>query len=287
VDSVREELGQPMRLARLVGEAMRAPARAATYLSNLGRTIWELTDSPAPAPWNTPVTRHRRWASARVPIGDVRAIRAKADATLNDVVLAACSGALRGFLGDHGERARPLKAMVPVSRRSDDERGDTLGNRVSLIVVDLPLELDDARERLAAVHEQTSVLKGSGLVEGAEAVLAIADQVPLFAAPLTRFVSRRIPMNLVITNIPGPPIPLYLRGARLLEVYPYVEVVDNEGLTIAVLSYDDTLFFGLTSDRDVVPDLDLLAAGIEQSFVELASAVGRKRARKAARTPAA
>ncbi len=145
-----------------------------------------------------------------------------------------------------------------------------MGNRISLIVVDLPVDEPDPLTRLKRIHERTSELKGSGLVDGAEMILKIADGITPLAAPLTRLVSRRIPMNLVITNIPGPPVPLYLRGGRLLRAYPYVEVIDDEGLTIAVLSYDDQLFFGITSDRDVIPDLDDVAEGIEKEFLALA-----------------
>ena len=116
----------------------------------------------------------------------------------------------------------------------------------------------------------TAELKGSGLVDGAHRILDIADVITPLAGPLTRYVSRTIPMNLVITNIPGPPVPLYLRGARFLRVFPYVEVIDNEGLTIAVVSYDDQLHFGITADRDVMPDLADVAASIEREFALLA-----------------
>ena len=126
--------------------------------------------------------------------------------------------------------------------------------------------------RLERIHEMTSELKGSGLVDGANAIIEIADGITPLAVPLTQFFTRQIPMNLVITNIPGPPVPLYLLGARIHRTYPYVEVVDNEGLTIAVVSYEDQLYFGITSDRDVIPDLDDLAAGIERGFAELTAA---------------
>ena len=195
--------------------------------------------------------------------------------SINDVVLAACSGALRDFLVGHDAQAdgRVLKAMVPVSLRTEDEHGDTLGNRISLIIVDLPVDEADPVARLDRVHAATQELKGSGYIDGAEAIIKIADAVTPFAVPLTQFVSRQIPMNLVITNIPGPPIPLYLLGAPIRRTYPYVEVIDNQGLTIAVVSYEDRLFFGITSDRDVIADLGDVAASIEQEFLALAAAV--------------
>lgn len=274
-DSLGEQLVRPVGLARTGMRALRAPAAAAGAVGNVGRTLWTMAAKPDPVSWNKTVTRHRRWRPARVALDDVREIKQRAGVTLNDVVVAACTTGLRRFLLDRGEDVvgRTLKAMVPVSTRAADERGDTLGNRVSMFVVDLPVGEPDPRRQLADVHAQTERLKNSGLVDGADAVIRLADGVTPVAAPLTRFVSRNIPMNLVITNIPGPPVPLWLHGARLLEVFPYVEVVDNEGLTIAVLSYSGQLLFGITSDRDVIRDLDRLAVQIEDAFAELADLV--------------
>jgi len=200
---------------------------------------------------------------------EVRSVRARHEVSINDVVLAACSGALRTFLVEHGDDHvdhRVVKAMVPVSLRGKDQHGDTLGNLVSLIIVDLPVDEPSPVARLERVHDVTSALKGSGLVDGAQRILDIADAITPLAGPLTRYVSRSIPMNLVITNVPGPPLPLYLCGARFLRIFPYVEVIDNEGLTIAVVSYDDHLHFGITADRDVMADLGEVAASIEHEF---------------------
>ncbi len=273
-DSVWGQLLRPSRLARSSIEMVTHPRPVIDATLNVVRTLTTFMDMPEPAPWNVAVTPHRRWVHADVSFDAVRQVRAEHSVSINDVVLAACSGALRQFLIEHGSgiEGRVLKAMVPVSLRSEAEHGDTLGNRVSLIVVDLPVDEPDPVIRLRRIHERTSELKGSGLVDGAEMILKIADGITPLAAPLTRLVSRRIPMNLVITNIPGPPVPLYLKGGRLLRTYPYVEVIDNEGLTIAVVSYDDQLFFGITSDRDVIPDLNDVAQGIEKEFLALAEA---------------
>jgi WS/DGAT/MGAT family acyltransferase len=270
-DTVADQLSRPMQLTRSAVRAMRAPRPAIESATNVVRTLVSFASKPDPAPWNQPVSPHRRWVHADVSLSQARAIKDARSVSLNDVVLAACSAALREFLIDHGAdtEARVLKAMVPVSTRSDHERGDTLGNLVSLIVVDLPVDEDDPLARLDRIHSITSELKGSGYVDGAQAIIRIADGITPLAVPLTQFVSRQIPMNLVITNIPGPPVPLYLLGARVLRTYPYVEVIDNEGLTIAVVSYDNRLYFGITSDRDVVPDLGRVAAGIETGFAEL------------------
>jgi len=272
-DAVREQLGQPARFARTMLGTALDPRPAIDAVTNVGRTVANFLAKPPPAPWNVPVSAHRRWVSASVPMKSVRTVRERHDVTINDVVLAACSGALRTFLIDHGDTGiedRVVKAMVPVSLRGTEEHGDTLGNLVSLIIVDLPVDEPDPVERLERIHATTSELKGSGLIDGAHRILDLVDKATPFAGPLTRFVSRTIPMNLVITNIPGPPLPLYLCGARFVRVYPYVEVIDNEGLTIAVVSYDDTLHFGITADRDVMADLGDVAASIEHEFAVLA-----------------
>jgi WS/DGAT/MGAT family acyltransferase len=273
VAAVSEQLGRPGRLARAALDTLRDPRPAIDATANVGRTVASFLAKPPPAPWNVPVGSHRRWVSATVPLAGVRTVRRRHGVTINDVVLAACSGALRSFLVEHGDvdiEHRTIKAMVPVSLRGHDEHGETLGNRVSLIIVELPVDEPDPVVRLDRVHAVTSELKGSGLVDGAHRILEIADAITPLAGPLTRYVSRTIPMNLVITNIPGPPIPLYLRGAKFLRVFPYVEVIDNEGLTIAVVSYEDQLHFGITADRDVLPDLAEVAAAIEHEFAVLA-----------------
>ncbi len=276
VDTMIEELSRPFDMVRAGAGAFRSPGRAIGTVSNVGRALASMAVKPEPVSWNTAVSPHRRWRPARVSLDRVKAIKADAGVTVNDVVVAACSCALRRFLTERGETVdgRVLKAMVPVSTRRADEHGETLGNRVSMFVVDLPVGEPDPARQLADIHAQTGALKESGLVEGAHAVIRIADGVTPLAVPLTRYVTRNIPMNLVITNIPGPPVPLWLWGAPLLEVYPYVEVVDNEGLTIAVLSYADELFFGVTSDRDVVPDLGRLCTLLEEAVAEFEPSTG-------------
>jgi WS/DGAT/MGAT family acyltransferase len=272
-DAVRDMLARPGRIARSMLDTARDPGPAIDAVTNVGRTVANFLAKPPPAPWNVAVSSHRRWVNASVPLTGVRTIRKRHNVTINDVVLAACSGALRTFLLEHGDadiEHRVIKAMVPVSLRGKDQHGETLGNLVSLIIVDLPVHEPDPLERLRQVHAMTSELKGSGLVDGAQRILDVADAITPLAGPLTRYVSRAIPMNLVITNVPGPPIPLYLRGARFVRVFPYVEVIDNEGLTIAVVSYEDELHFGITADRDVMPDLGEVAASIEHEFALLA-----------------
>ncbi len=273
-DGVISQALQPMRFGRAMLRAARNPQPAIDATKNALDTVGAFFKKPDDAPWNTDVSPHRRWVHADLSLAKAQKVKKRHGVSLNDVVLAACTGSLREFLiaRDEPVDGRVMKAMVPVSLRGDDEHGDTLGNRVSLFVVDLPVDVADPLERLERIHAMTSELKGSGLVDGADTIVQLADKIPPLAVQLSRFVTSQIPMNMVITNIPGPPMPLYIRGARIRRVYPYVEVVDNEGLTIAVVSYDGRLGFGITSDRDVVPDLADLATGIEREFKALTKA---------------
>jgi len=273
LDSVAGQLVSPTVLA---GAALRHPAHALSTATAAARAATSLFVRPTHAPWNVPVTTHRRWVSATVPLGPVRRVCDQQLVTINDVVLEACTGALRDYLFDHDEATdRTLRAVVPVSRRHDDEHEDTLGNKVSLIMIDLPVDEDDPLQRLERIHAAADELKGSDFADGAETIMTLAGEISVLAGPLARLGTRLIKMNVVITNVPGPPVPFYLRGARVLRAFPFVEVIDNAGLTIAVLSYDDRLFFGLTADRDVMVDLEVLAHGIETSATRLVEAVER------------
>jgi diacylglycerol O-acyltransferase len=271
VDSVVAQMVRPLEMVKASAGVRRAPQKVARAVGNVVGAVEDLLASAPPAPWNARVTKHRRWVGADVALDDVRAIGHRTDATVNDVVLALCTGALRDYLWRSGDDVvgRKLKALVPVSRRHHDEHGAVMGNRVSLVMVDLPIGEVDPAARLRQIHEPTLELKTSARAEGVETMLNAAGEFPLLAAPLARLISHSVPINLVITNIPGPQVPLFVRGAEVWRAYPYVEVIDNEGLTIAVVSYANRLFFGLTADRDVMPDLHLIAEGIEDGVGQL------------------
>jgi hypothetical protein len=169
--------------------------------------------------------------------------------------------------------------MVPVSVRGDSERM-ALGNRVSMVTSDLPVAEPDPRERLRFVHEHMQAMKESGVALGVETVMEMTNYLPPTTLAMTaRFVVRQRAVNLTITNVPGPQFPLYCMGARMLEAFPYVGIIDGQALMVAVLSYDGELGFGLTGDRDVLPDLAVFAEGVEAAFADLeaSTAVTTKR----------
>ena len=266
---------RPVDVAEAVVGAVRRPRRAARTAAGVVAAVADLMVPTRPAPWNVPVGRHRRWVGAEVALDDLEAIRRATGATVNDVVLALCASALGDHLAHRGEvvSGRTLKAMVPVSRRAAGEHGATLGNRVSMLVVDLPVGEADPLARLRWIQRQTAEVKASDRAEGVEALLGLAGGLSVLAAPAAHLVTHAVPMNVVVTDIPGPAGPVFIHGARVRRAHPYVEVIDREGLTIAVASYAGGLYFGLTADRDVMPDLDVIGTGLEAAVAPLCAAV--------------
>jgi WS/DGAT/MGAT family acyltransferase len=279
-----------VEIARSVRAALRVPRQVVGRLAGVGRTLATSAQRPPEMPWNAPISAHRRWENARVPLSQVKTVREAATASeltagrcsINDVVVAACSGALRSFLQGREVPVEGLvlKAMIPVSMRTEDEAG-SLGNRVSMVPADLPVGEADPLWRLRIAHENMSELKASGAAVAGEDLIRMTSYLPpTVLASASRLLARNVPVNTTITNIPGPQFPLYCMGAKMLEAFPYVGIVDGMALTIAVLSYDGNLGFGITGDRDLLPDLALLAGGIEDAFAELEEAVGAPAARK-------
>jgi diacylglycerol O-acyltransferase / wax synthase len=217
-------------------------------------------------PWNASITAHRRLALRSVPLDDVKTIKNHLDATVNDVVMAVCAGALRRYLqAADALPAEPLVAMVPVSIRSGDE-ADIWTNRVSGLVADLPTHIDDPVQRVRAVHQTMEQAKQQFDLMPADLIADLTQfAMPALAtrairmAAATRIADRlNPPVNLIISNVPGPRQPLYLAGATMKHFYPVSTVIDGQGLNITVQSYLGTLDFGLVSCRELVPDLENL-----------------------------
>ncbi|NNF64023.1 MAG: wax ester/triacylglycerol synthase family O-acyltransferase [Acidimicrobiia bacterium] len=232
-----------------------------------------------PTPFNAPITPHRRFAFGSVSLDTVKEIKSAQGTTVNDVIMAAAAGAIRRYLIDKDALPdRPLQAMVPVSVRTSDEKG-TMGNRVTTIVAMLPTDLDDPLERLQRVHEVMQVAKERDAVPADLLSDFTEFAPPAVAARAARAVARlrwadrfRTPVNLVISNIPGPNVPLYYAGARLKHLYPVSAIVDGIGLNLTLQSYMGSIDFGLVSCRDLVPDLATLLAMLEDEFAILEEA---------------
>ena len=202
-------------------------------------------------------------------------------------MLAVVTGALRGFMQQRGEPVDgvTLKAMVPVSVRRENEYGMT-GNRVAAMMASLPVYEVDPVERLRILSDELSGLKESGQAVGAEVLTQLAGFAPpTVLAQASRLQSRQRFFNLVVTNVPGPQMALYVLGRPLVDVFPLAPLARRQALCIAIMSYNGKLNFGLLGDFDAMPDLEVLAQGISDSIDELraAAGLGRRRGRRAAR----
>jgi WS/DGAT/MGAT family acyltransferase len=252
----------------------RSPAESAGRLAERVAGLSQFLGtglSPAPdCPLNQPIGAQRRFEWLSLDLNEVKAVKNALGGTVNDVVLATVAGALRSFFKGHRHERQvaDLRALVPINMRSENEAGD-LGNHVSAYLVSLPVSVANPRRRYEAARQRMQSVKASRQAVGGQ-ILAGAG-VPLLAT-LMRFADRLKTFNVVVTNVPGPPLDLYLAGAHLESVFPVVPLFVNQGLGIALFSYAGKLHFGLNADRDVLPDVADFARALAQSFNELRQA---------------
>jgi diacylglycerol O-acyltransferase len=235
--------------------------------------------------FNGRVSPHRRFAFASLPLDDVKELKDALGIKVNDVVVALCATAVRDWLLERDELPdEPLVALVPVSVRTDEERG-TFGNKVTGMILPIPTDVEDPRERLLRAHELLKGAKDQQAGLPASLMTDVSNFLPpaLFtrAARVALEVTGRIrpALNLVVSNVPGPPIPLYCAGATMLGHYPVSVVTDGVGLNITVMSYIDRLDVGIVADHDAIEDAWTMMASMEHALDDLMEAVcGRKRA---------
>ena len=254
------------RRPRILAETLAATAGALRTVAGMG--------SPPRGPFDGRVGPNRRFAMAERPFEVVRSIKDGLGGTVNDAVLTAVAGGLHTLLNHRDEptKGRTLRAMVPVSVRSPGESGD-IGNRVAPIFVDVPVGAMAPRTRLRRVRAATARIKESGMAVGADTIIGLgAFAPPALHATAARLIAQARWCNLVVSNIPAPQVPLYLAGAPLEASYPAMNLKEDCGLSLACTSASGTMAFGLTADWDPVPDLEILARGIEAAIDELAAA---------------
>ena len=279
-DAVRTLMGKPRRAleaATKMASAAGAKRRSQPPQPSEADADADVSEKPPrfeapPTPFNRALTPNRSVALVDVSLDDVKAIKSAFGTTVNDVVLAGCCASLRSWLGAHGGLPdRPLIATLPVSVRRD---GDEAGNRVSMIRVHLPIQSDDPVERLMAIHGETTREKKHHRGRGGGDVLKnVADlinnmTVPWVTTHLVGLISSqhladRVPplWNVIISNVMGPPVPLYTTGMRLSQLFPLGPPQQGSGLDITVMSVVDRLCFGANACTELVPDLQDIADG--------------------------
>jgi diacylglycerol O-acyltransferase len=238
--------------------------------------VLEFPTTAAPkTPFNGPISPHRRFAFGQLSLDAVKDVKNEYGFTVNDVVVSLCTGAVRRWLVEHDALpAEPLLAMVPVSVRTQEQFG-TFGNRVSVMVVPIATDEPDPLRRLERTHDTLMTAKDRHRALPADLLTDVTRFIPPAVAAraarttLSVLAGTRPPLNLVISNVPGPRIPLYCAGARLEAHYPVSVITDGVGLNITVMSYLDHLDFGLVADRELVPDVWSMIDGLREELAAL------------------
>jgi WS/DGAT/MGAT family acyltransferase len=279
LDELTRRANIPLSLLRTGARAISAPRKTLSTLQDaavgLGQAAKAGLVPASETPFNSPLGPHRRFDWARSEIGDMRQVEQRFGGTLNDVVLAVVAGAVRRFFIGRGLRVDDLdfRALVPVNLRRDAERG-AQGDRVSTLLAPLPLDEPDPCRRLRRVVETLRALKESKQRHGGEMVAEIADRT--FNGLMVRFARFGLhnrAANLVVANAAGPPKPVYLLGAKMLEVYPVTSLGSDQTLGVALVRYAGGLYWGFNSDWDVLPDLHDFVEGVHSEFEELRAVI--------------
>ncbi len=277
-EALLERTTAPGEIVRTARAAVRGPRRVLDGVreaaAGVGAMAWAGINAAPRSPYNRSIGPHRRCTWVRAELADLKAIKNRLGGSVNDVVLATVAGGLGRHLRRKGQNTDglELKAMVPVSVRTDVERG-ALGNRVAAMMAPLPVWCQEPVARLDVVREELEGLKEGGQAVGAQ----VLTQLTGFAPPTimdqaSRLMSRQRFFNLVVTNVPGPQFPLYLLGRELKQPFPMVPLARNQGLGIALMSYNGRINFGLVGDYDLLWDLEDVAEDLRESLAELAEA---------------
>lgn len=250
----------------------------------LARLIPELSAPTERLHFNVLYRGPQAFATARIPLAEIKAIRKVCDTSVNDVILTLVTAAVRRYVELHGDtvKGRLFRMMVPVNLRCG-ETSSELGNHISLIPVTIPLDIRNPRKLLAAVHQRTDFLKRVNAAELISLTGSLLGMIPTSTQALAGQILNQLPItpfNMVCTNVPGPQVPLYFLGNKMLHCYPYVPVGGEMSLNCAILTYNGTAYFGFTGDVHAAPDLKRLEQFLCESFTELRDAAGIKPARQ-------
>jgi diacylglycerol O-acyltransferase / wax synthase len=279
VGGLLHSVSTPYRMARFARQSLRQAGKFLPFAQNEARTPPVPFQAPR-TPFNTVISPHRRFAFSSVSLSDAKAVKDAFGVKLNDVVLAVCAGTLRRYLQHQSCLPdTPLIAQVPVSTRADDHKRD-IGTQVSAMFASLATDVEDPAERLLAIHESTQGAKEMQKAMSAEKIMGLGETatpglIALAARTYTAAgLDRATPpvMNLIISNVPGPPFDLYSAGARVEALYPMGPLLFGTGVNITVFSYGDAIDFGFMVCRDVIEDPWPLADEVVTSMGELVKA---------------
>jgi diacylglycerol O-acyltransferase len=285
---LRGALNAVLEITTYAIDAATHPERAVTRIrevsEGIGEVAWAALNPAPDTPLNVEIGPHRRFVGVACRLADFKLVKNTFGGTVNDVVLSVVSGALRTFFEERGVRTEglELRALVPVSVRSKDERGQ-LGNRIAAMRAGLPVYVEDPVTRLEVVRLAMDGLKESKQALGAEVIAGVQNFAPptiLAQASRINFSTRLF--NLLVTNIPGPQFPLYVLGHELEEVFPLAFLPRKHALAVAIMSYNGAINFGLLGDFDALPDIESIGEALTAELEVLVSRSEEARAQAAA-----
>ena len=289
-EALIERATSPAELIRGARALVRRPRQALGAAGEAFGAVGAMagTSMAAPSsPFNVDIGPYRRFAWVNGDLDQLKSVKNRLGGTVNDVVLAAVSGALGRYLRGRGHSTSglELRAMVPISVRAEEEHG-ALGNRVSAMFAPLPVWCEDPAERMRIVTETMGDLKKSRQAAGADVLTGLADFAPpTIVGQAARLQSRQRLCNLVVTNVPGPQFPLYLLGREMQATYPMVPLAQKQAVCVGIMSYNGQVNFGLVGDYDSMPGLDSLADDLAAEIDALSEAAPKRRRRKPAAKP--
>ena len=283
VDTIRSPAVVVDAARKSVSNVQQTATAMAKQAGGLVTALWSAARPPAESPLNVEIGSQRRFGTATLDLEDFKRIRRAHGGSINDVVLAVVTGALRSWLMTRQSTVgvrHTIRAMVPVSVREATDR--TPSNRVAAYLVDLPTGEPDPIMRLNRISFEMAQHKAGGGMVGAQNLVALTGFTPptlhAMGARLAGDLARRV-ANVVVTNVPGPQTPLYVAGAELVAAYPVLPLVKDMAVSIGLTSYNGGVFFGLNADRDAMDDIDVLTACISEALDELLDTTRKARTR--------